>query len=117
MRKALTAGCRNMLGPLDPTVEARIARFLDKPSKNTWDNVHAIIISTAPGKPRTVWQAVAAIDPSYRDIVKAHGKGARAADKWERHPDAFTVARAIRSVCGRPGLAGGRGGPRRRRRR
>jgi hypothetical protein len=82
----------NLFGPIGPDQKKRILRYLEKPTEKGWDNIQCIVISEQAGftRPRTVWQAVIAVDPTFPRSKE--GK------TWERIPDPFTVARAIREA-------------------
>ncbi len=98
---SLFAGCRNLFGPLGPDQRRRLQAFFDHPSVATWDGVYSIIVCTEP-RWTTVWQAVIAVAPEFRDIarsVPASRKRPGPGDSWRAHPDALTVARAIRQAC------------------
>ena len=100
--KGLFEGADNDLGPIGPDVRERILRYLDDPSAKNWDDVYTIIInrkgSLTGNPPGTVWQAVCAIDPSYRHIAVPHQRGTTPEKRWNKWPDALLLARAIKTA-------------------
>lgn len=49
---------RNMFGPLDGELRAKLVAMLDEPSAENWDNAHSIVVG-ADGF-TTLWQSVEA---------------------------------------------------------
>jgi hypothetical protein len=87
---SLLDSAENLLGPIAPSVRARLLGFISNPDERHWDDVYAIVLR--PGKTgytRTVWQLVMKEDPSFQ-ASRSLGEG------WRRIPDAMTVARAIK---------------------
>lgn len=71
-KRPLLDSATNDFGRLSEDVRARVARYLEAPSAEGWDDINGIIISHTAGlghnRPATIWQAVIAVDPSFRDI-------------------------------------------------
>jgi hypothetical protein len=89
-----------VFGTLDAGSKARIINYLHEPTEDGWWGIYCTIINgKAPlNRPRTVWEAVVAVDPSFqrsappaRDIA------------WRRIPDAVTLARALRHALDKTG--------------
>jgi hypothetical protein len=94
---ALFDGAHNMFGPLGPEIRERLLAFLNAPSFPRWDDIHSIILNAKVGLGITVWQAVIAVDPTFPRTGKPEGMETPAPhERWDRYPDALTVARAIR---------------------
>lgn len=75
----------NLFGkPLGDAEKKRINKMLQKPTMASWKSARSIVINET--RPRTLWQAVVALEPVYSDP--------------EQMPDALTVARAIRQCAG-----------------
>ena len=64
-------GVNNMSGPIQVEVRDRIVRYLHQPSAAGWDDICSIIINdAAKGGPRTVWQAVRKVDPTFPSTTR-----------------------------------------------
>lgn len=103
-RGGLLEGATNFLGPIGPQAKKRILRYLGDPSTENWDDVYGIIINEkggpVSGRPRTIWQAVIAVDPTFRDIAlptRLYG-GQPPEARWAKWPDALLLARAIKAA-------------------
>ena len=70
--RPLLDSATNIHGQLSEDVRARVARYLEAPSAEGWDDINGIVINHAAGlghaRPATIWQAVIAVDPSFRNI-------------------------------------------------
>ncbi len=93
----LLDNARNVFGPLGPDLRERLVRLLDAPTSETWQAAQSIILNNnAPllghKRPRTLWQAVVAVDPTFPN------EGPPTGQPWSRVPDALTVARAIKEA-------------------
>jgi hypothetical protein len=103
---ALLQGANNMFGPIGPDIRARLVRYLERPSAAGWDDVHSIIINDAAKHPapRTVWQAVIAVDRTFPKMSRsaALDQQMEPAEKWDRWPDAILLARAIKYALAQP---------------
>ena len=103
-RSDLLAGAANDFGPLSDEVRDRLFRYFDDPSAENWSSICGIIINARggpkSGRPRTVWQAVAAVDPSFQDISlpRRPGEILPHEKRWSKWPDALLVARAIKAA-------------------
>ena len=84
------AHARNVFGPIDEGVRARIMALLENPSQTTWENAFSIIIDgTIMG---TLWDAVCRADPTFAQS-KDRGK------RWDHIPDRELLVRAINEAC------------------
>lgn len=103
-RRDLLRGAQNDFGPLKEEVRKRLFRYFDDPSAKNWSDIHGIIINARGGPrsgPRTVWQAVIAVDPSFRDIGLPLPSGTDVVpheQRWKKWPDALLAARAIKAA-------------------
>jgi hypothetical protein len=99
----LLKNATNMFGaPVDPGLQECVAAFMAAPSFETWDSIYSIILTAEKrcGCRRgctTIWQAVIAVDPSF---PRSGRSGRTPSERWSRHPDAMTVARAIKHATG-----------------
>lgn len=117
MTKKLLDSATNMFGPIGAEARAQIVRYLDAPSADGWDDIHGIVIEAK--RFRTIWQAVTALDPSFRNISipysSSRGRRSPPSKRWKRWPDALLVMRAIKAALSGAPPPGGHGrfsGPR-----
>ncbi len=85
-----------MFGPLTPDVRQRVAAYLAAPSERGWEDINSVIIKPE-GHPRTLWQAVRAVDPSFPSTGPKYSLGRRV-EGWKRIPNAILLARAIKQA-------------------
>ena len=88
---------RNVTGPLDDEIKARLRAVLENPTEETWGAAHSLVIGA--DRWMTLWQAVCEMDPSYSGIgpvIKTEGGKETARMQWRRIPDAGILLRAIR---------------------
>lgn len=102
-RPNFLTGATNDFGTLSDDVRERIFRYLNDPTAENWSNIYSIIINSGgslTGKPpRTVWQAVVALDPSFKDISLPGSKASTPHEqRWQKWPDPLLVARAIKAA-------------------
>lgn len=84
----------NLFGKLDRTVRARLLRYLDSPSAETWADVQSIILDRHSWT--TVWQAWIATDENAARVGRStdcHGKVMR---EWSHWPTTEQFVRAVK---------------------
>lgn len=89
---------QNFLGPIDKAERKRLWNFFRNPTIANWDNIHRIILRW-PGlgtAPRTVGQAVSALDARYSTTNRRQSM--KADFRWSNAPNVFLVHRAIRTL-------------------
>lgn len=86
----------NYLGPLSDGHRQAILDYLDDPTEEGWDRIHALILVPDSLRLATTWQWVMHVDPTF---PRSRPSGAR----WPRIPDSFTLARAIRAAADKRG--------------
>jgi len=92
-----TTQCRNLLGPLSPDVQQRLAAVLSRPTADTWDDASSIIICHSPIT--TLWQAWLAICPGApKTGRRSTDMAENAITEWSQIPDPFTLYRAIKTA-------------------
>lgn len=84
----------NMFGFLPGYLKSALYEYLEFPNQDNWNEIYSYIISST-GKTTTVWQAVIAIDPSFRYSVPLD-KGD--VTIWPKLPTSELVAKAINKV-------------------
>jgi hypothetical protein len=77
---------RNMLGPLDERIRARVERVLENPTQETWDDAYSIIVGSDGWM--TLWQAVLKMD-------RAFPRSKPCDEPWPRVPSRETLLRAL----------------------
>ena len=92
---AILARANSFRGPLRDKVKAEIIAYIHnpEPTKEQWDSLSHIIVQKGA---ISIWKAVVAIDPSFQTQVE--NKVVDPEVRWQRVPDGFTVARAIREA-------------------
>lgn len=78
----LLEGATNLGGPLEQRTKDKVLRYLRDPTPDAWIAARSVIIQKSPLT--TIWQAVAKLDPRFRDE--------------NAYPDVFLVGRAVRKV-------------------
>lgn len=81
----------NMFGHLRPELKSAIYNFLQFPTHDNWNEIYCIMISNN-GKTETVWQAVIALDSSFKFSVPIDDEDNV---HWRKVPSAELVSRAI----------------------
>ena len=76
----------NMFGNLSQEVKERLQAVIDNPCEETWEEAYSIILTMRPTK--TLWQAVADIDP---DMRRAKPSGSL----WFKIPEKGVIIKAI----------------------
>ena len=79
----------NMFGKLKPEIKERLQAVIDNPCEETWEEAYSIILTMRPMK--TLWQAVADIDPDMRR-GKPHGS------LWFKIPEREVIIKAINNA-------------------
>jgi hypothetical protein len=79
----------NLFGKLSTEVKERLQAVIDNPCQETWDEAYSIILTMKPMK--TLWQAVAEIDPDMRR-EKPHGS------LWFKIPEREVIIQAINNA-------------------
>lgn len=91
---AFVDAARNIFGPLEGDERERLAAVLARPTLETWNDAHGLIVA-----PRfTLWQAWLAVDPSAPRSGRCTDQHGRIVREWARIPDQLTLYRAIRQA-------------------
>lgn len=84
---------RNVRGPLDGTLRARLTAAIGQPGEATWDAAYSIILNPDVGFGLSLWQAVCALDSSYASVGPVTEDGKRG--PWGKVPPAGLIVQAI----------------------
>jgi hypothetical protein len=98
-----TVGLYSMYGPIKPQYAARLARLLERPSDETWDACHGIIVSRQSAlrvegcrpTPSTIWQWVLFVDPTFTRFGPTT-VGNKPRPPWPQVPDEAMLREALR---------------------
>ncbi len=85
----------NMFGSLDQDIQTRLDRVMDKPSHDTWNDAHGIILR-ADTVWLTLWQAVLAVDTSFPTSGQVTNMAGDVVEPWPVIPSQILIARALR---------------------
>jgi hypothetical protein len=92
----LLDGLANARGPLLPESKAWLRAVIEKPTSETWERAHGLVLHR---KGITLWHAVTCVDPTFP--VKGPGNDKRGRRRpWARVPDQLTIVRAIQAAKG-----------------
>lgn len=100
----------NFWGPLDGEIRARLKAVLERPSEETWEDAHSIILQAdGTGFGLTLWQAVIAVDPSFTRTKPCATAGSGrfrpkfdAAGAWPEIPTSDLIDKALRYALSAP---------------
>lgn len=84
----------NLFGALSPEVRARLFNVVDKPSQDTWNDAHSIILTGSPVT--TLWQALLAHTDYDVTSGPAHAPG-QTPGPWPKLPTSEQLLIAIRA--------------------
>lgn len=93
---------RNWHGPLDADARGRLVAVWRDPTERTWEAAHSLILNPdRGGMGLTLWLAVLAVDPAYRQARAPTWRWDEARQRsyrtsgWSRVPDQATIRAAV----------------------
>ncbi len=95
--------CTNIAGePWTIETRTRILDYMQRPTKDLWDDIHGIIINR---KGRTIWQAICRLDPTFPRTGSVYDLEGNMLKDFDKIPNPFAVIKAIQAEI-EDGLSG-----------